>query len=159
MGGFGSGRWADVVNRKIPVELCRCLSIKQLREAGFLHDGRSGEITWVNTAGVEIGRIDLKISSEQHGVLSLECAGQVIDMIQTPCNYGGFRFWFVCPGGCRATKLYLPPKAKQFGCRKCYDLSWLSMQENHKRDRIARHIENADLENLSISQAMRLGGL
>ena len=158
MGGFGSGRWADVVNRKIPVEMCRCLSIKQLREADFLHDGRSGEITWVNSVGVEIGRIDFVISGDKDGVLHLKHSGQVIDIIQTPCNYGGFRYWFLCPGGCRAMKLYLPPKAERFGCRKCYDLSWLSMQENHKRDRIAKHIEKADLENLTINQAMRIGG-
>ena len=159
MGGFGSGRWPDIINRKIPVELCRCLSIKQLKDADFLADGRSGEITWVNSAGVEIGRINLVVSGDRHGVLSLKCGGQVIEFERTPCHYGGWRFWFLCPGGCRATKLYLPLGAGLFGCRNCYDLSRLSVQENHKRDRLASHIEKADLENLSISQAMRLGGL
>lgn len=158
MGGFGSGRWADVVNRKIPVEMCRCLSIKQLRLGGFLHDGRSGQISWVNSFGNEIGKIDFVISGDANGVLHLKHSGQVIDMIQTPCNYGGVRHWFVCPCGCKAMKLYLPPQTEIFACRKCYDLSRLSVQENHKRDRVAKHLENVDPEKLSLSQAMRIGG-
>ena len=159
MGNFGSGRWADVANRKIPVEMCRCLSIRQLRLGGFLHDGQSGVISWVNSAGKKKGNIEFVISGDKDGKLHMTTGGQVIDIIRTPCNYGGFRHWFVCPGGCKAMKLYLPPKTEHFACRRCYDLSWLSMQENHKRDRVSKHLENADFENLSISQAMRLSGL
>jgi len=159
MGGFGSGRWPDVVNRKIPVEMCRCLSIKQLNDADLLDDGRSGHVSWVNTGGKEIGKIDFVISGGKDGKLHLKTGGQVIDIIRSPCNYGGFRHWFVCPRGCKAMKLYLPPKTEFFACRNCYDLSRLSVQENHKRDRTAKHLESADLENLTVSQALRLGNL
>ena len=32
-------------------------------------------------------------------------------------------------------KLYLPPQAKYFGCRKCHDLSYRSSQEAHQTER------------------------
>lgn len=48
----------------------------------------------------------------------------------TPCNYGGFRYWFYCPN-CHSRRrvLYLPPRAKYFACRKCYNLCYESQQE------------------------------
>ena len=171
MGGFGSGRWPDILRRKIPVEMCRCLTVKQLRLSGFLAAGRCGEIDWTNAGGNSLGKAKLKMQTgEKDGLrLSVLLDGgreQFIDLVHSPCNYGGVRWWFVCPVckdgvycGSRATKLYIPPGRDLFGCQNCYDLSRLSVQENHKRDRLASHLDKADLENLSISQAMRLGGL
>jgi hypothetical protein len=49
----------------------------------------------------------------------------------TPCNFGGERPWFVCPGvvngkrcGRRVAILYGP--GKYFLCRHCYDLRYES---------------------------------
>jgi hypothetical protein len=50
---------------------------------------------------------------------------------------GGRRMWWVCPlVGCgrRCAVLYLPPGARYFGCRRCYDLAYRSQQ-----DRLATH--------------------
>jgi hypothetical protein len=38
--------------------------------------------------------------------------------------------------GRRVGKLYLPPGARYFGCRLCYDLTYTSCQESHKYDRL-----------------------
>ena len=48
----------------------------------------------------------------------------------TPCNYGGFRYWFLCPS-CHSRRrvLYLPYESKYFACRKCYNLCYESQQE------------------------------
>lgn len=65
---------------------------------------------------------------------------QIIELETTPCNYGGERFWFLCPMevngsvcGKRAGKLYLPPGEKLFGCRHCCDLTYESSQKHDAR--------------------------
>ena len=55
----------------------------------------------------------------------------------TPCNYGGVRWWFICPlvsngVACnrRVGALYLG--GKYFGCRHCYNLSYESRNKNRR---------------------------
>ncbi|MDQ4000204.1 MAG: hypothetical protein M3283_04185 [Actinomycetota bacterium] len=71
----------------------------------------------------------------------------------TPCNFGGERPWFLCPGlkcGQRVAVLYGP--GKYFLCRYCYDLRYESQRED-KKDRalkrarkIRRHLgESANM--------------
>ena len=61
----------------------------------------------------------------------------------TPTQFGGRRWWFICPlivrgVACtrRSGKLYLPPGAKYFGCRECHDLTYRSCQEAHQAERL-----------------------
>lgn len=59
----------------------------------------------------------------------------------TPCNFGGKRPWFVCPGdrcGRRVAILYGP--GKYFLCRHCYDLRYESQRED-KKDRALRRAQ------------------
>lgn len=169
MGGFGSGNWPDLVRRKTAVEQCLCLSVRRLRLGGFLESNRTGEIVWNNGAGEVSGKAEIKMIKRQSGLrLSVRMGDreQFIDLVHTPCNYGGIRYWFLCPvsvdgvycGG-RSAKLYLPPGGKYFGCRKCYDLSYLSMQEKPDYNRVLSCIDNIDFDRLSVTQALRLGGL
>ncbi|MFH2035897.1 MAG: hypothetical protein ABIJ45_05785 [Candidatus Zixiibacteriota bacterium] len=52
----------------------------------------------------------------------------------TRCNYGGKRYWFLCPNcGRKCRILYLPPKSNYFACRKCYNLTYRSQQEGKWR--------------------------
>jgi hypothetical protein len=56
----------------------------------------------------------------------------------TPCNYGGERPWFLCPGrgyGRHAVKLYLGNP--HFLCRRCYQLRY-ACQLEHEDDRLFR---------------------
>ena len=60
----------------------------------------------------------------------------------TRLHSGGRRWWFTCPliingDACerRVGKLYLPPGARYYGCRHCYDLTYTSCQESHLYDR------------------------
>jgi hypothetical protein len=53
----------------------------------------------------------------------------------TPCNFGGERPWFLCPGivngvacGRRVAKLYL--RGRYFLCRHCHDLTYASRQQS-----------------------------
>ena len=50
---------------------------------------------------------------------------QHIGLAYTPCNYGGERAWFSCPGcQTRRAKLIMGPDGAY--CRKCYDLPYRS---------------------------------
>ena len=60
-----------------------------------------------------------------------------ISLTTTPCNFGGVRYWFICPlsingvyCGRRVGSLYLAPGRKYFGCRYCHDLSYESRNES-----------------------------
>ena len=175
MGGFGSGKWSDVCRRKQSVELCREISIKFLKDNGFLDANKIGNIHWKNAAGEVVGSVEVQtFISDDNDKTRLEVAiggyvnrRQKIELTTTPCHYGGWRWWFVCPAvkdgvycGNRVGKLYLPPAGQHFGCRKCYDLTYESCQKSHKYDRIVDHIpEDMDLEGLNLTQVLRLAGL
>lgn len=59
-----------------------------------------------------------------------------IQLTTTPCNFGGQRYWFICPlikndipCNCRVGVLYAA--GKYLGCRKCHDLAYLTQQEDY----------------------------
>jgi hypothetical protein len=58
-----------------------------------------------------------------------------VPITSTHCNYGGVRFWFLCPGwkngvrcGRRCRKLYL--RGITFACRLCHGLTYESTQKS-----------------------------
>ena len=51
MGGFGSGKWSNILTRRAAVEQCRVLSIKQLRLGGLFGAG-SVTVDWRDVAGL-----------------------------------------------------------------------------------------------------------
>lgn len=175
MGGFGSGDWADLYNRKTSVEQCMSISAKLLRENGLLEAGRNCEIVWTNSTGKVTARALLQTLAGVDGditSLRLKISGivtgqkNIIALERMACRFGGWRYWFLCPAvkdgvycGNRVTKLFLPPGGAVFGCRQCYDLTYQSCQESHKYDKVFGHIEGADIDSLSVTQALRLGGL
>jgi hypothetical protein len=60
-----------------------------------------------------------------------EDVSEPIELAWTPCNFGGERPWFICPGtdcGRRVAVLYGP--GRYFLCRHCYDLSYQSQRDN-----------------------------
>jgi len=158
MGGFGSGRWTWHSKRQT-VEDALAIRAGTLKEAFNRGQAWRGSIWWTSSrtgertssigyefwpaeaegGTVRAGRLRLRYTTKRH-------AGNVdsdywIDLETTPCNFGGVRWWFLCPmvrGGrpCRRRcgKLYCPGHALYFGCRECYDLTYTSCQESHKFD-------------------------
>ena len=60
-----------------------------------------------------------------------------VSITSTPCNYGGIRLWFICPGwkngifcGRRCRTLYLSPRGHIFACRLCHELTYYSSQNS-----------------------------
>ncbi len=81
-----------------------------------------------------------------------------IALVSTMPNYGGLRWWFVCPldragGSCnrRVGKLYMPPGGRYYGCRHCYRLTYESAQEHDPR--VSRLVNDP----IALYAAMRAG--
>lgn len=54
-----------------------------------------------------------------------------VSLTTTPCNYGGVRYWFVCPlCGNQVGVIY--SVGKYFGCRKCGNIAYMAQMEGGK---------------------------
>lgn len=68
-----------------------------------------------------------------------------VQLSSTPCQFGGKRYWFICPlvtegKPChrRVGVLYLA--GKYMGCRDCYGLAYRSQQESSKYRAIGKFL-------------------
>ncbi len=136
-------------DKKDTVEDCRSVSIAFLRKHGFLCGYRSGVISWKNSYGEETASMGVTVSTGDGKDYARFCytitdhrTGEKakydykVELVTTPCNLGGVRWWFTCPltkdGVCcgrRVGRLYLPPGGGYYGCRHCYDLSYESRND------------------------------
>lgn len=141
-------------NKKQTVENCLDINIIWLKKHGYLAQSKSGGISWTNNWGNRrsinistfLGRfsfLQLSYSSNMGGVT--ESLKYEVQLLSTPCNYGGERFWFHCPlihngNNCRhrVTTLYLPSNSKYFGCRHCHELTYESRSLGRGHLRIFR---------------------
>lgn len=149
------GRW--FYSKKDTVEDYRALRISRLKTWGYLSNGgRFGSVTWSWGNEARSGISVLTSISGKSGTARLmytntnSWTGEKIDLdyqvqlVTTPCNYGDFRWWFICPliKNCcpcnrRVGVLFLGV-GKYAGCRHCYDLTYTSCQDSHKFDALAR---------------------
>ncbi len=128
MGGYGSTRWqGKAVRRTTGVSLR--LEIGELKaylggETYLLGwSWKRGEREMGNvTLKVEPGCVTLLYTTTRDG--ATETIRDPVAVERTPCNYGGTRAWFACPGcELRCAALYLPPGATRFRCRTCHKLA------------------------------------
>lgn len=124
MGGFGSTRWNSTPTR---------------RQA----DGSfrlSAPPAWMVAEGSGVYRFtkgfrvfcDIEQDGETARVRLRYPGGVLIqsaELVSTPANLRGARWWWLCPFcSRRCLKLYYPPRADRFACRVCHDLSYESAQ-------------------------------
>ena len=142
------GRW--YVNKKRPAEECKSISVSFLRENGYLSGFQSGRIVWTNRSGEETASMGAIVStSDGEGYMRLSYTmtdrntgkethfDYKVELVTTPCNLGGVRWWFICPlsrngvyCGRRVGVLYRAPRADYYGCRHCYNLSYESRNDS-----------------------------
>ena len=145
MGGYGSGRkgW------KGKVESYRSLDVNRLNKAGCLEPGYLGRWAWM-ADGEQVASIDLAATAS---LLLLKYrvrfdggdwtdVEEAVRLARTPCRFGGWRAYFVCPGvkngrECRRRVSKLYGGGRYFLCRHCYSLAYASQSEA-PHDRLLR---------------------
>src|SRR5262245_47651550 len=157
MGGKGSGSWYRW-QKKQTVENSRFIDANRWMREGILKTGSlaSGNWLWVNPQTNEtIAAISYQVNAISPTYkwvrlsYSLTRTGEYLDyrieLSTTTPNYGGLRWWFICPlvknnVPCkrRVGKLYLPIGERYYGCRTCYKLTYRSCQESDKKARWLR---------------------
>ena len=128
-------------NRVLCLDDLFSLDIRQWRRDKVL-DCRLFEYTWRRHRQA-IGRIHFQLC---HDAILLDYRLQLtglaerngqLSLTTTPCNYGGDRYWFVCPSCQRkSAKLYFHHKA--FQCRCCCALPYKSQNETPSDRNIRR---------------------
>ena len=137
------------------VEECDDIDVFWLRRHDYFCGFNRGRVVWRYGSGKEANSVDIEVLvhpesvGEDHirfsytvtdrGTREKRHLDYKVELVTTPCNFGKFRYWFVCPLGTngrycgrRVAKLYLPGRADYFGCRHCYNLTYRSQKE-HKR--------------------------
>jgi len=154
MGGFGSGLW-QTFKRKLTVEESVVLdSAWMAREQAFDPDGIPlAAMVWRDGRTDDaLATVEYRVRTRErllwltHAALDeIETQTYALRLSTTDLSWGGKRWWFHCPlvrdnvaCDARAAKLYLPPGARYFACRKCYDLTYESCQDSHRFDRLWR---------------------
>jgi hypothetical protein len=145
MGGFGSG---ERLKKKTTVGRCLELDAGRFSKAASMNFGllSMGELVWTRSRhGRNLSlRYWLEPKAKDLAVLRIttlldahgnEPVLEYIHLKGTIPNFGGVRWWFICPllnaevpCNRRVKKLYFPPGGQYFGCRACFDLTYESAQ-------------------------------
>jgi hypothetical protein len=120
VGGVGSGPRRPLFRARDQEEHL-AIDVRVLHRAGALSPGEHH---------ITLGGAPLKITAlVDRLTLALGCqAAHEVLLATTPCNYGGQRPWFRCPGACcgRVAKLYFVSDGWQ--CRSCAGLRYRSQR-------------------------------
>jgi hypothetical protein len=138
VGGVGSGNWYRF-NKKTTTDECHSIDVRHLHRNGLLQPGHSFSLRW-SRADRETGSIGgvahdgrvIFFYRHRRGMDGdWEDVKQTVPLEWTPCNLGGERPWFICPGtGCGRRVAVLYRLGRYFLCRHCYDLTYQSQRDN-----------------------------
>lgn len=147
MGGLNSGNRHGHPPRRLTVEGAMSISVQMIRD--HFTSGTCGKLEWIAGRDKSSALYEI-VWVNQLPVLILayfrpngEPVAMQVHMEKTLTQFGGQRWWFTCPlfsGGMpcgrRVGKIYRPPGARCFGCRKCHGLTYQSSQEAHLFERL-----------------------
>ena len=139
------GRWS--YSNRTEADYLKRVQIWWLKKYGYLEGWKSGSIVW--TSGWDGSQSSIGITgmtSENYirfYYTQTDSDGEKKDfdyrvqLTTTPCRYGRFRYWFICPltvngnyCGKRVGVLY--KAGDYFGCRHCHNLTYSSRKENRR---------------------------
>ena len=120
---MSSTRWSGIPTRR-RVESCLILQAPRTRRSPQFLSDFSGVWRWPKYGYSLAYNFTRELNRAW-----LTLPAQVIKLESTSPNYGGVRWWWLCPK-CdrRAARLYLPNHERLFLCRLCHDLSYESAQ-------------------------------
>jgi hypothetical protein len=120
VGGIGSGRRPGEASMRVTTEEVPALDVRDLKRKGLIAAGqeRVGVVTRFRR------RRRANLAPGEKRIVELVAH---LRLTWTPCNYGGSRPWFVCPGeGCgRRVAIVYGPTSPPL-CRLCRGLSYAS---------------------------------
>lgn len=129
MGGVNSGRHYRWDKKELTMEQKR-IDIRWMKKQRYLQPGCFGKLSWTSRGKpsgsigfkMEENKMILKYNHRSRGE-DWEAVEQIIQFDKTPCNYGGYRKWFLCPK-CYKRVAILYGAGKYFLCRHCHDLTY-----------------------------------
>lgn len=144
------GRWS--YSTKTEADGLLKVDVYWLKKNGYLHPygWKSGGIQWTSGWNGQKSSISFEVNSalgspEKYIRLYYQTGSgdekksidYKVPLVTTPCNYGGVRYWFICPlsvngkyCGKRVGTLY--KVGDYFGCRHSHDLTYDSKKENRR---------------------------
>lgn len=149
MGGWGSGRHGGrpTANISLRIDLAWMLRSGHAKEGAWI----SGTLHWT-CGGEPSGSISYQAIMHQPGSERLELSytrgsgddrervRQTVRLCCTSPNYGGKRWWMICPyRHVRVGKLYLPPGGDRFASRQAWRLGY-HCQRIAKDDRASERL-------------------
>ena len=128
-----------VKNKKTTVDACWQLDMKEVARGVNFAVASSGSIAWqarfelraaVNFQIIPPDRMRLFYQVVNKWTGEKTDYDYTLSVVDTPCFYGGRRYWFLCPA-CkqRCRILYAAPDCLVFGCRLCHNLTYPSQQQ------------------------------
>ena len=144
MGGFGSGNHGGrpTADMSLKIDLAWMLRTGRAVPGKAVHSSLhwtyggepSGSISYsANMIDPEASELRLAYRRSSGG--EQEEVKQIVRLIYSQPNFGGRRWWMVCPcSGARVAKLYLPNGGDRFAGRKAWRLNYQSQRHAH-RDR------------------------
>lgn len=127
------GRW--YCHKKSTAEESCDLRISWLNKSGLLTGKQSTATMWQHShTGYEtVVFLTADVNTDPPSVRLTYTLGNTheyddkVSLLTSPCNLGGIRFWFQCPGCLeRVGVIYLAPGCSQFRCRHCNNLTYRS---------------------------------
>ena len=131
-------------NKKTEADYLKKVEIWWLKKYGYLEGYKYGGMKWTNSFGKE-NSISFAVSTlyEESSYIRFiytqtdtdtnekKDFDYKVQIVSTPCNFGGKRYWFICPLAknnipCNKRVGVLYKKGDFFGCRHCYELSYES---------------------------------
>lgn len=131
MGGYGSGR----VGQKTLITNLRFLNVRWMNKHGLLKSKGVKTINW-SCNGKPWGKMEVLVEEDCLHLIYKESRNDgpwkerdiVINLLKTPCRFGGYQYWFECPV-CRrrVCTVYL---SDTWCCRHCGHLAYPSENED-----------------------------
>lgn len=138
MGGPGSGNWVRT-GAKRGSDLLPRLSVSDLEKAvGLKHSGNVGRLSWKFKGDEVVAYLATYNGVSVHLLCESGTQQQSIQFTSTTCNFGGQRYWFLCPDCDRRVAVFYFV-ANRWTCRVCGRIRYSSQQENPAA-RLARRL-------------------
>lgn len=123
------------------------LDLNRLARRGFIDRGgyKGGGISWTNNyTGEQIasGLITADMSGPDEGWFRIQIGSldQQINLVARPRHFGGRQWYFICPYmNRRVSVVWMPPGARDFGCRQRWGRSVAYNSQFLDRDNLAHH--------------------